>query len=125
MRAQQQRNLRAGLARQNRIVLSQLAPESIFIEVKQQRDFIALRVTVDNTEAALHQVFSRANHHISEPFIERRFELMHFARQPREAAPINPRHQKHPRHGALIESRFVHAHLLVQLIKLNSATPSR
>lgn len=80
VRAQQQREFRARLARQNRIVLAQLASERILFGMKQQRDFIRLRVAVNHPKPALHQMLRRPDHHIPETYIKRRGELMRLAR---------------------------------------------
>src|SRR5262245_63525124 len=71
MRAQKQGELRARLAGQNRIVLPQLTSESVFLGVEQQRDFVALRVSVNDTEPAVHQALGCRKHYVYVQFIER------------------------------------------------------
>ena len=76
-----ERECSTGFPGQCSIDLSHLTPEGIVLHVKEQGDFITLRVPVQDPEPALHERFYGIDHKIPEPEIKRCLKLADFLGQ--------------------------------------------
>ena len=85
----------------------------IFFFMKQQREFITFRKTVNNTESAIHQLLDRIDHHIPETHIKGCFEITHLFGQPRKTSSIQASHQIQIRKDALVKGLLVDPHFLI------------
>jgi len=81
--------------------------------MKQQRNFITFRKSVNYPETAFHQGLHRLNHHIPEFFVKRRFEFTDFLCETGKTPSVQPRNHIHIRQDTLIYGLLIYPHFTV------------
>jgi hypothetical protein len=90
--------------------------------MKEKGDFIALGISIYDSETTLKEVTRGLDHVVSHPFVKWSIKVMDFSSKAREIATVNPRHYEESRQDTVVMRCLKDPHPFFKFIKFHGST---